>query len=135
MSRRQKIALIFLLFIVVVCVGACTVAWIYQERCMFEVEPPTTVVSAGSEAHFTLLQWDCLLAYLGFHACYETPSVQIKGLPPGSVVRSIEWLGCHESEMIIATQPDTPAGVYRLAIKREGSRTLPDHATLKIVAP
>jgi hypothetical protein len=134
MSRELKITRVSLLVIIVMCVVSCGVAWIYQGYCMFEVEPLTKSVPAGSDAHFTLLQWDCLFSVFG-HACYNEPDIQVEGLPTGSAVKRIEWIGCHESDLTIITQASTPAGVYQLTIKPEGSRISPEHVTLEIVNP
>jgi hypothetical protein len=133
-SRRRLFGLV-LFAALITCAVSCGLVSIYQATCSFDVEPSELTVHAGDTTNLMLFQWDCVLSYLGFHACYEVASAQTEGLPPGSAVEGIEWLGCHESELTISTQPTTPPGAYRLTVRLSHGWAPVERVTLRVLAP
>ena len=130
---KKRITAIVLLAIVACCVMGCGLA-VLHIRSRFKVATPRATVVAGGIVHFTFYQLDTFGGTFG-HGCYEMSGLQITGLPPGAEVKGIEWISCHESTLIISTQPSTSPGVYRLAIRSGSSFIPPKHVTLEIVAP
>jgi hypothetical protein len=123
-----------LLAALTLCILACALAWIYQAACSFQVATPAVRTPAGGEARFRLWQSDCLLGAIA-SACYEAPAVDIRGLPHGTTVKSVEWLDCHQSDLIIATETTATPGSYRLTIGREDALFPGERAVLEITAP
>ncbi len=133
-SRRMAAARLTLLVMLTLCILACALAWVYQAACSFEVVTAAARVRAGGEARFRLWQSDCLLAVIG-RACYEAPPVDVRGLPDGASVETVEWLDCHQSDLVIATQASAAPGSYRLTIGREDALFPGERAVLEITAP
>jgi hypothetical protein len=133
-SRRMAAVRLILLIALTLCVLACALAWTYQAACSFEVATPTVRVAAGDEARFRLWQSDCLLGAMA-HACYEAPVVDVRGLPDGAAVKAVEWLSCHESDLVVATEMTAVPGSYRLTIGREDAFVPGERAVLEVTAP
>ncbi|HSJ52939.1 MAG TPA: hypothetical protein VLC52_04260, partial [Anaerolineae bacterium] len=113
-SRRMAVARLVLLVALTVCLLACALAWTYQAACSFEVADPTVVrTPAGLEARFRLWQSDCLVGVFA-HACYEAPVVEVRGLPDGAKVKAVEYLDCHQSDLVVATETTAAPGSYPL---------------------
>jgi len=124
-----------LLVALTVCLLACALAAIYQAACSFEVADPTVVrTPAGGEARFRLWQSDCLVAIFG-RGCYLAPVVEVKGLPDGAAVKAVEYLDCHQSDLVVATETTAAPGSYRLTIRQEGALFPGERAVLEITAP
>jgi len=133
-SRRLAAVRLLLLVTLTVCILACALAWVYQAACSFEVATPVARTPAGGEARFRLWQSDCLLGALA-SACYEPPVVDVRGLPDGAAVEAVEYLDCHQSDLVVATETTAAAGSYRLTIGREGALFPGERAVLEIAAP
>jgi hypothetical protein len=130
--RRVRIAGLILAGLLGLCILACVGFTAYQAVCQFQVAPESLRVGAGDKARLTLYQWDCLLSYLGFHACYEVAPAQVEGLPPGSAVEGIEWVSCRESELTVAISSTTPTGTYEFVVRGPGSI---EKVELMVLAP
>jgi hypothetical protein len=134
-SRRMAAVRLVLLVALTVCLLVCALAWAYQAACSFEVADPTVVrIPAGGEARFRLWQSDCLLGAFA-RACYEPPVVEVRGLPDGAVVKAVEYLDCHQSDLVVATETTAAPGSYRLTIRQEGAFFPGERAVLEIAAP
>lgn len=133
-SKRMAAVRVGLLVTLSVCLLACALAWVYQAACSFEVATPEVRVQAGEEARFRLRQLDCLLGAFA-SACYEPPAVDVRGLPDGAAVKAVEFVDCHQSDLVVITETTTAPGSYRLTIGREGAWFPGERATLEIAAP
>jgi hypothetical protein len=133
-SRRMASIRLVLLFALTLCILSCAAAWIYQAACSFKVATPVARTPAGGQARFRLWQSDCLLGAFA-RGCYEAPVVQLRGLPQGATIGAVEWLDCHQSDLVIATEATVAPGSYRLTIGREDALFPGERAVLEIVAP
>ncbi|MDD3825158.1 MAG: hypothetical protein PHY79_04215 [Anaerolineae bacterium] len=133
-SRRMAALRVGLLVALSVCLLACALAWVYQAACSFEVATPEVRVRAGQEARFRLRQSDCLMGAFA-SACYEPPAVDVRGLPDGAAVKVVEFVDCHQSDLVVTTETTAAPGSYRLTIGREGAFFPGERAVLEIAAP
>lgn len=132
--RRVRVAGLVLLGLLSLCIVACFVAYVYQDACRFEMAESTVRARPGEEVRLRLWQWDCLIGIFA-HACYNVPQVSVQGLPPGATVQGVEWLDCHESDLILSIDAATAPGSYRLRVKGPTVLVPAERVVLEIVAP